>query len=103
MKFTLDPLDRCVTTDAGSTFLTRGESAVLDALMSKAGVVTYEEIAVAIWGSSTGDRHERGAIRSHLYTLRRALASVGVERPFRVVAGTGVRLWNPADGERRAA
>ena len=89
----LDPVERRLRGPAGDAFLTPSEAALLAALLGRPReVVRAEEVARALWGTPVGDTHARAAIRAHLHTLRRKLASVGAGDLVRSVTGVGYRL-----------
>lgn len=93
---TLDPAERRLRGPAGDAFLTPSEAILLSALLGHPReVVRVEEVARALWGTPVGDAHARAAIRTHLHTLRRKLASVGARDAIRSVSGVGYRLDDP--------
>ena len=98
----LDPVERRLRGPAGDAFLTPSEAALLAALLGRPReVVRAEEVARALWGTPVGDAHARAAIRTHLHTLRRKLASVGADDAVRSVMGVGYRLEAEAAGGPR--
>lgn len=89
----LDGQRREVRGPAGTTRLTPSEVAVLSALMQGGGgVVPAERMAQALWGNALIDRHSRATIRSHVYTLRAKLRSIGLDGAVASLAGVGYRL-----------
>lgn len=93
---TLDPAERRLRGPAGDVFLTPSEAILLGALLGHPReVVRAEEVARALWGTPVGDAHSRAAIRTHLHTLRRKLASVGAGEAIRSISGVGYRLDDP--------
>jgi DNA-binding response OmpR family regulator len=49
-------------------------------------------VARALWGTPLVDRHVRGAIRSHLHTLRAKLRAAGLDGTVESKPGVGYRL-----------
>lgn len=98
----LDLAERRLRGPAGDAFLTPSEAALLATLLGRPReVVRAEEIARALWGTPVGDAHARAAIRTHLHTLRRKLASVGADGAVRSVTGVGYRLQaEPSEASR---
>lgn len=89
----LDPVERRLRGPAGDAFLTPSESTLLGLLLARPlDVIRVEEVARALWGTPINGPHERAAIRTHLHTLRRKLASVGAGEAIRSVPGVGYRL-----------
>jgi DNA-binding winged helix-turn-helix (wHTH) protein len=67
---------------------------ILELLMREPGrVVSRDEIERVVWGEvqETSD-----TLRSHLHTLRRALAAAGGNDPIETLPGIGYRLQTPA-------
>lgn len=92
----LDPVERRLRGPNGDAFLTPSEATLLGLLLSHPlDVVRVEEVARALWGTPINGSHERAAIRTHLHTLRRKLASVGAGDAIRSVPGVGYRLTEP--------
>ena len=73
--------------------LTVSEVSVLAELIAAAGMyVGPAALSSALWGVATVDRHSRAAIRTHIYTLRRKLRSVGLDEAIVSLSGVGYRL-----------
>lgn len=53
-------------------------------------VISYTELAECVWGRSGADAHDRAALRQHIATLRRKLASLRAE--VSTVASVGYRF-----------
>ncbi len=100
----LDVIERRLRGPAGVTFLTPSECTLLATLMPRPhDVVRVEEVARALWGTPFSDTHTRAAVRTHLYTLRRKLASVGAPDAVRSVTGVGYRFRDVAAGPAERA
>jgi len=77
----------------GCSSLTPSEAAVLSLFVAAPGAFTSTaELARALWGQVLTDRHARGAIRSHVHTLRGKLAAAGFAGVVESRAGVGYRL-----------
>jgi DNA-binding response OmpR family regulator len=94
-----DPDSRVLATHVASVQLTRSEATLLDAVASAAGgIVPAEAVAEALWKRPLADAHSRGAIRSHLHTLRAKLRELGAADLVESIPGAGYRLVPPATG-----
>lgn len=77
----------------GAVPLTPSETAVLSLLAGAPGAfVSTVELARALCGDALTDRHARGAIRSHVHTLRGKLAAAGFTGAVESMSGVGYRL-----------
>ena len=77
----------------GEAWLTPSEAAVFALLAATPGAfVEPEAVARALWGRPIADRHALGAIRSHLYTLRRKLRAAGLLGTVESRTGVGYRM-----------
>ncbi len=89
----LEPMERRLQGPDGDAFLTPSEAALLTVLLERPReVVRVEDIARVLWGTPLGDAHSRAAIRTHLYTLRRKLTTVGAGDAVRSISRVGYRL-----------
>ena len=78
---------------AGGVALTPSEGVILGALLEAPGdVVTLATLAHVLWGSAVVDGYARGAIRSHIHTLRAKLRSAGLDGAVATLRGFGYRL-----------
>lgn len=78
---------------SGEAWLTPSEAAVLAALAREPGAFASTlDLARALWGEAVTDRHARGAIRSHIHTLRGKLVAAGVAATVEARSGVGYRL-----------
>jgi DNA-binding response OmpR family regulator len=88
-----DREERAVRGPRGEARLTASEAALLGVLADGGGaVVRAEQVASALWGRALVDAHSRAAIRSHVHTLRRKLATVGLEGAVVSLPGIGYRV-----------
>lgn len=77
----------------GEAALTPSEAAVLTLLATQPGAfVSAAEFARALWGEPLTDRHARGAIRSHVHTLRGKLTTAGFDGGVEARSGVGYRI-----------
>ena len=96
----LDRQERLVVGPEGSARLTGSETTLLATLLDGGGgVVTAERIAEGLWGRPEVDRYVRGAIRSHMHTLRQKLRTTGLGEAIVSVPGVGYRLTVPGAGD----
>ncbi len=73
--------------------LTPSEAAVLGLLVAAPGAfVAAGDIAHALWGTPLADRYARGAIRTHVHTLRGKLDAAGFLGGVESKTGVGYRL-----------
>ena len=92
----------------GSARLTPSEARLYEVLVEQAGDdVPAALLAHAVWGDGHLDAHRRGALRAHVYELRRKLRVAGVPAALRARPGAGYRLSldtaapePPAGGDR---
>ena len=97
----LDRQGRAVSGPEGEARLTASESALLGAILAGGGaVVRAEQIAEALRGRPVVDTHSRAAIRSHVHTLRRKLAAVGLGEVVLSLPGVGYRAAQPGEAGR---
>lgn len=54
--------------------------------------VPTAELARALWGDALADRYARGALRSHVHTLRGKLAAAGFGGVVESRSGIGYRI-----------
>jgi DNA-binding response OmpR family regulator len=75
-----DPASHELAGPAGEFVAHPLEAVLLDSLLARPGAVTpVEEVVRALWGEmATSDHHARAAIRTHVRTLQRKLATVGL-------------------------
>ena len=92
----LDRQARVVSGPQGEARLTASECALLGAIVAGGGaVVRAEQVAGALWGRPVVDTHSRAAIRSHVHTLRRKLAGLGLGEVVVSLPGVGYRAIPP--------
>ncbi len=73
--------------------LTPSETGVLSLLAARPGAyMPVEALSQALWGAPLTDSHARGALRSHVYTLRRKLRTAGFAGVVESRTGVGYRL-----------
>ena len=73
--------------------LTPSEAAVLGLLVAQPGAfVAAGDIAHALWGTPLADRYARGAIQTHVHTLRGKLGAAGFLGAVESKTGVGYRL-----------
>lgn len=78
---------------SGSVRLTPSDARLHAALVERAGeVAPAEQLARAIWGQRRLDAHRRGALRAHVYELRRKLRAAGVPAAIEPRPGVGYGL-----------
>ena len=94
----LDRQARVLSGPQGEARLTVSECALLGAIVAAGGaVVRAEQVAGALWGRAVVDTHSRAAIRSHLHTLRRKLAALGLGEVVVSLPGVGYRVVLPKE------
>lgn len=82
---------------AADVSLTPSEAAVLALLVARPGeFVSVAAIARALWGDALTDRYARGAIRSHVHTLRGKLVSAGLPDAIESKSAVWYRLVTEA-------
>ena len=97
----LDRQGRVASGPEGEVRLTASESALLGAILAGGdAVVRAERIAEALWGCPVVDTHSRAAIRSHVHTLRRKLAALGLGEVVLSLPGVGYRAAQPGEAGR---
>jgi DNA-binding response OmpR family regulator len=75
-----DRAARELRAETGSQRLTPSEAAILGLLLDAGGrPVDAAALSLALWRTSQLDRFARAAIRSHVHTLRKKLAALGLE------------------------
>lgn len=73
-----------------STELLEKECRILALLMESAPeIVTTDSLSYALWGD---EPPESGALRTHIYNLRKSLGELGVQNLLKTVRGKGYRL-----------
>ncbi len=84
---------------AGEVSLTPSEAAVLAHLAAQPGAfVSMAQLAHTLWGEASTDRYARGAIRTHIHTLRGKLAAAGVPDAIESRSAVGYRIAAGAVG-----
>jgi DNA-binding response OmpR family regulator len=92
-EVTVEYASRRLGGPAGEVWLTPSEAAVLAALHARPeAFVPTVDLARALWGELLTDRHARGAIRSHVHTLRGKLRAAGFTGAVESKPGVGYRL-----------
>jgi DNA-binding response OmpR family regulator len=82
--------------ERASQRLTPSEAVILGLLLDAPGrTVDTRTLTLALWRSSEVDRFARAAIRSHVHTLRKKLASVGLEGALASDPRVGYRWLAP--------
>ena len=85
-----DPTSYTVSFNSKSTVLMEKEAKILSMLLDAASsVVSSEDISYALWGD---EPPESGALRTHIYNLRKSLAGVGAPEALKTVRGRGYAL-----------
>jgi DNA-binding response OmpR family regulator len=93
-KIRLDRKQRSVTKGGKEIKLNRTCFRILFELMRSApGVVAREDLEHILWGDF---RPASDVLRSHIYTLRKALDSAGEESLIETVIGIGFRMRSPS-------
>ncbi len=86
----LCPAARTASYDGTPVVVTPTGRVILEALARSApALVSRRELIEELWGE---DAEDRGALRTHLYQLRRALAAAGAEGLVETLHGQGYRL-----------
>lgn len=87
---TLDPSTFQITFAADTAMLMEKEAKILAILLeAESDVVPGEDISYALWGD---EPPESGALRTHIYNLRKSLAGIGAPDLLRTVRGRGYAL-----------
>lgn len=87
---TLDPSSCSVTFAAKTVVLIEKEAKILSMLLdAEANVVSGNDISYALWGD---EPPESGALRTHIYNLRKSLAVIGAPDAVKTVRGRGYVL-----------
>lgn len=87
---TLDVAGSSVTAQGGTTGLHEKETKILALLLEAAPeVVSTGDMSYALWGD---EPPESGALRTHIYNLRKALTELGVPDVLQTVRGKGYAL-----------
>lgn len=86
----LDPVNFQLSFASNSQTLMEKEAKILALILDAApDVVSGDDISYALWGD---EPPESGALRTHIYNLRKSLASVGAEDALKTVRGRGYAL-----------
>ena len=86
----LDPVNFRLSFASNSLTLMEKEAKILALILDAApDVVSGDGISYALWGD---EPPESGALRTHIYNLRKSLASVGAEDALKTVRGRGYAL-----------
>lgn len=87
---TLDPASCSVTFAAKTIVVMEKEAKILSMLLeAESNVVSGEDISYALWGD---EPPESGALRTHIYNLRKSLAGIGAPDAVKTVRGRGYVL-----------
>ncbi|MBO6504312.1 MAG: response regulator transcription factor [Kordiimonadaceae bacterium] len=87
---TLDPASCSVTFAAKTVVVMEKEAKILSMLLeAESNVVSGEDISYALWGD---EPPESGALRTHIYNLRKSLAGIGAPDAVKTVRGRGYVL-----------
>lgn len=91
---TLDPSSFKVTLNEQEAVLLEKEAKILALLLEAAPeIVSGADISYALWADEPPDS---GALRTHIYNLRKALAALGAPKLLRTVRGQGYTLGEDA-------
>lgn len=91
---TLDPSSCRVTLHQQEAVLLEKEAKILALLLESAPeIVAGADISYALWADEPPDS---GALRTHIYNLRKALAALGAPKLLRTVRGKGYALGEEA-------
>ncbi len=91
---TLDPSSFKVTLNGQEAVLLEKEAKILALLLESAPeIVTGANISYALWADEPPDS---GALRTHIYNLRKALGALGAPKLLRTVRGQGYALGEGA-------